>query len=221
MSRTIRRCSKCKRPTDRPYAKFCNSCSGCKWAWFSFTPAMDDEIRRAYAARENRGRLALEWNIPEWKIGDRARHLGVARVREKLWSPEEEKILGRNCHLSPGVIQARLRERGFQRSKCSIVMKRKRSRFSRPNRGCSANALAAVMGVDLSTVLRWIHRGLLKAQRLPSDRPAQQVASQGEWLIRPRCVREFIIASTAHVDLRGCDKYWLVDLLTNELAEAA
>ena len=72
------------------------------------------------------------------------------------------------------------------------------------------------MGVHRNTVLTWIRRGLLHAQRLPSEKPPQQVASEGEWSIRPRRIRQFIIDHVALVDIRKCDKCRLVDLLANE-----
>ena len=72
--------------------------------------------------------------------------------------------------------------------------------------------------MDCSTVLRWIERGLLGAQRLPSERSVQQVPAAGEWFIRPRRVRQFITHHVALVDMRKCDKYWLIDLLTNKRA---
>ena len=46
----------------------------------------------------------------------------------------------------------------------------------------------------------------LKRGRLPAERPVQQVASDGEWLIRPKRVRQFIIDHAALVDIRKCDK---------------
>ena len=56
------------------------------------------------------------------------------------------------------------------------------------------------------------------AQRLPTERPPPQVASKGDWFIRPRRVRQFIIEHVALVDIRPYDKYWLGDLLANKNA---
>ena len=83
---------------------------------------------------------------------------------------------------------------------------RSRLRLKRSDRGYSAGRLADVLGVHRNTVLTWIRRGLLHAQRLPAERPVQQVASDGEWLIRPKRVRQFIIDHAALVDIRKCDK---------------
>ena len=42
------------------------------------------------------------------------------------------------------------------------------------------------------------------------------MAGEGEWFIRPRRLRQFIIDHVALVDTRKCDKYWLVDLLADK-----
>ena len=140
-------------------------------------------------------------------------------MKEPPWSDEEVRILERNCHLSPRIISSKLRPQGYRRSQTGIVLKRKRLRLKRSDRGYSAGRLADVMGVHRNTVLTWIRRGLLHAQRLPAERPVQQVASDGEWFIRPKRVRQFIIDHAALVDIRKCDKYWLIDLLANKNAE--
>ena len=54
-----------------------------------------------------------------------------------------------------------------------------------------------------------------RVQRLPSEKLPQQVASDGEWFIRPQRVRQFIVDHAALVDIRKCDEYWLIDLLAN------
>ena len=59
-----------------------------------------------------------------------------------------------------------------------------------------------------------------QAQRLPSEKPPQQVASEGEWFIRPQRVRQFITDNASLVDIRKCDKFWLIDLLTNSIFQS-
>ena len=212
------RCRKCGCGTRRRYAAYCDRCRG--WNTVRFTTEMDEELRRVYARADYPalGVLAKRWGMPRWRLTHRAQRLGIAATKEPPWSDEEIKILERNCHLTPRIIANKLRAKGYRRSETGVVLKRKRLRLRKADRGYSANGLAEVMGVDCSTVLRWIERGLLGAQRLPSERSVQQVAAAGEWFIRPRRVRQFITHHVALVDTRKCDKYWLIDLLTNKRA---
>ena len=216
--RPMTRCRQCGRGTRRPYAAYCDDCRG--WNTVPFATEMDEQLRRVYARADYPalGVLAKRWGMPRWRLTHRAQLLGIAATKEPRWSEEEIKILERNCHLTPRIIANKLRARGYRRSESGVVLKRKRLRLRKADRGYSASGLAEVMGVDRGMVLRWIERGLLGAQRLPSERRPGQVAAAGEWFIRPRRVRQFITDHVALVDTRKCDKYWLIDLLTNKRA---
>ena len=220
---TMTYCRDCGEPTGRRYAKRCDSCRG--WKPVHFTRRMDQELRAVYAGGDYKetgalGVLAKRWEVARWKVRHRAQQLGIAGTKEPRWSTAEVKILEKYFHLSPRVASRKLRERGYQRSLTGVVMKRKKLGLRKTDLGYSAGALAEVMGVDGSTALTWIHRGLLKAERLPSERPPGQLNGEGEWFVRPHDLRKFIIDHVALVDIRKCDKYWLVDLLTNKAADA-
>ena len=173
------RCRKCGRGTRRPYAAYCDDCRG--WKTVPFTTEMDEQLRRVYARADYPalGVLAKRWGMPRWRLTHRAQRLGIAATKEPRWSEEEIKILERNHHLTPRIIAAKLRARGYRRSETGVVLKRKRLRLRKADRGYSASGLAVVMGVDRGMVLRWIERGLLGAQRLPSERPAGAGSRRG------------------------------------------
>ena len=71
----------------------------CKALKYPFTPAMDDEVRRAYGLfldegnRKAIGACAAKLQLPKWMVTRRAALLGLARVKEPAWSDEEVEIL--------------------------------------------------------------------------------------------------------------------------------
>ena len=220
---TMTYCRDCGDATGRRYATFCEKCRGGNRTPFS--AEMDEELRRVYAAGTYRetgelGVLAKRWEMPRWRVRHRAQQLGIAAVKEPPWSGPEKAMLKTHYHLSAEVISRKMRERGFRRSVSAIVNERKRLRLRRSDRGYSTGALAAVMGVNQTTVSAWIRRRILRAERLESSRPAGVLNGEpGEWFIRPLAVRRLIIEHVAALNLRRADMDWLVDLLTNKAAD--
>lgn len=186
--------------------------------------AIDEKIVRTYQSTPTNGAikaLALSVNRPRWWVSKRARHLGLVtpRFKEAPWSEDEIAILERSAHLQPEVIARRLKKAGFHRSDTAVVVKLKRLELDRtdPDR-FTQRELARAMGVDDSTINRWIERlGLKATKRRCGDRPD---GKRDLWSIHRRDIAAFIIENLAHVDIRKVDKFWFVDLLTHDGRQA-
>lgn len=193
---------------------------------YSFTPEMDEEIRRCY--RERVGiratrylgpvkALAEKMGLPRWRISKRAVELEILPVQKKEpdWSDTEIWILKKCAHRCFARIQIYLKRAGYQRTIQGIRMQKKRMKLSRNTMdGYTANSLSLCFGTDVHTVMTWIRKGWLKAEKRGTARTPQQGGD--EWFIRPEWVRGFIKKNVAVIDFRKLDKYWLVEMLAKE-----
>lgn len=184
--------------------------------WTS-SPQMDDVIRRAYPTCTSRGAviaLAARLNRPRWWVSNRAASLGLVtpRFKEPKWTEAELELIENIASKSPKAIRATLARKGFARTETAIILKLKRIGADRqdPNH-YTATGLAALMGVNPSTVSAWCEKGWLNAKRRGTERAPIQGGDM--WWISRKAVRQFIIDSTAHVDIRKVDKFWFVELL--------
>jgi hypothetical protein len=182
---------------------------------------MDAAIIKTY--RENSGNgeinaLADKLGLPRWKVSRRALYLGVVEPKHKEppWSQAEIRILTKWARLTPERIYLKLKACGYQRTYTAIVLKRKRLRLLSNLDGYTATSLKDAFGVDATTVLRWIRKGFLKAEK----RGTKRVEVQGGdmWWIKEKDIRAFLIESINIVDIRKIDKYWLVDILAKNKA---
>lgn len=142
----------------------------------------------------------------------RGAELGLARIKEKPWSKDEEQILERFGHLAPSGIQRKLSEAGFARSIAAIQVKVNRNRIKSNLDGYSACQLADALGVDVRKVLRWIQQGFLKAERRGTQRTPEQGGDT--WWIADRHVRRFVLRFPEEIDLARVEKIWFLNLLT-------
>ena len=214
---------------SHPIPLFCNiKCSrlfyagkGRKKKYF-FTPEMDAEIGEVYQKAVYMPafhktapvkRMAQRFKIPRWKISSRAAELGVRNIRKKEanWSEDELKLLARQAHKHPEVIQRRLKKAGYHRSVQGIVLKRCRMHLLQGLEFETACSLAGCLGIDEQGVIRYIRKGMLKAKRRGTKRTWRQGGDQ--YLIRPSNIRKFIIENVSFLDFRKIDKFWLVELL--------
>lgn len=183
----------------------------------------DAAIRTTYCKPTGRGEinaLAARLGRPRWWITKRASWLGFVspRLKQPDWTDDEIEIMMRSAHRHPKTIQAHLKRAGYARSETAITVKLKRQggvRLARLTNGrYTATSLAQVMGVDNHCVLQWIAKQWLAARRRSTARTEQQGGDP--WEITEPAVRRFIIENTHAVDIRKCDKFWLVDLLTGK-----
>ena len=188
---------------------------------YEVTSAIRDQIEKVYKHGTGDGQVAdlakrLGW--PRWKISRFAQSQGwvATQAKEPDWRPEELDILERNAHHIPGLIQKRLKARGYSRTLTAIVLKRKRMRFIQNIEGQSARGLAECLGVDVHFVTRAINEGRLKASKRGTERTPQQGGDI--YLIKDKWARDYIVNHVHEIDIRKADKYWLVDLLANRAA---
>lgn len=191
-----------------------------------FTPAMDAAILRAYREIKPRDwrapairNLARMLGLPRWKISRRARQINAyqPRIKEAPWSPRELHLLELNARYTPPVIRRKLKVAGFARTEEAIKIKLSRTHIKMNCEKGSARAVAALFGVDASTIVdQWIRRGLLKAFRKGTKRTPQQGGD--EWLIQDKEIRRFIVDNIGIIDLRRVDKFWFVAILTGDAA---
>jgi hypothetical protein len=184
------------------------------------TAAIDEDIRRVYAAgatREALRRLSFLHSRPRRWITNRALSLGLStpRFKEPRWSPAEDAILADNAHKHPKNLAKMMVKQGFHRTPCAIKVRIKRLGFCTedPNH-YTATGLGGLMGVDIKSVTAWIAKGWLKAKRRGTERVEAQGGDQ--WWISRQSVRAFIVDNTAAVNVGRCDKFWLVDLLAGQ-----
>ena len=191
---------------------------------YPISAEIDQKIIAAYQNKVGMGsyrkgddpvkKLAAKLRLPRWKISRRAIQLGVIakQKKEPNWSDKELSLLRKYAHLCPENIQVYLKNSGYIRSVTGIVLKRTRMRYLQDLKGQSATTLALCFGVDAKTILRWINKGWLKAERRGTNRTERQGGDM--WFIKDKWIRDFICESVAVIDFRKIDKYWLVDLLT-------
>jgi hypothetical protein len=139
--------------------------------------------------------------------------LGLARVKEPVWSPEEVALLERWGHLTDPVIQRKLKSAGYQRSVNAIHLKLKRLRIKQNLDGYSACSLAAAFGVDPHKITTWVRRGMLRATHRGTERTERQ-GGDTFWITH-KAVRGFVLAYPDEVDLRKVEKWWFLDLITD------
>jgi hypothetical protein len=186
---------------------------------YTFTAAMDDEIRYVYRhqVRRKQGQpvkdLSLKWGISMNRISARASALGVIAVerRRPPWTEEELAIVEKHGHKSPGAIRVRLKASGYVRSDTAIRQKLKEQNILQNLKGESVYALAECFGIHPKTISSWITRGLLHAKQRGTNRTEKQGGDA--WFITTQDVRQFVKSHLAIIDFTKVDKYWLVDLL--------
>jgi hypothetical protein len=156
----------------------------------------------------------------QW-IRKRAEQLGIVvpRRKEPEWTAAEDAMLREHAARHIDVIARRLRTAGFRRTACAVAC-RLRVLASRPDgidRSrpgiCTAAEVAVCLGVNTSTVSKWIAAGLLGARKRKTERPDR--SQDAIWDIRRAELRRFVSDNVALIDFRKADKFWLVDLLVN------
>lgn len=184
-------------------------------------PRIDDAIRRAWpSCTERRAvlRLAQAIGRPSWWVTKRARAMGllVARHSPAAWSEAEMALLRQHGGKGLEAVHDRFRRAGFSRSITAIAVKLKREGIRRERTAdglLSVAAIMEIMGVDRTTVLRWIERGWLKARK----------SGKGEtssWCISPRELRQFAQDHVGVWDIRKVEKFAFVEILTTGKLES-
>jgi hypothetical protein len=196
---------------------------------YHHTDQSDALIRKAYATRDRKERQALAAKAMALigakrriSVYTRALNIGAIPANQepgRFWTRPEVEILEANAHLNPKAIQAKLAKAGHPRTLVAIVIRVKRFHGgitqNRIDAGLfNATGAAYLLGVNSKNICDWIRRGWLKARRSGlSEREDDQ------WEIRAKDLRAFVIDNAGRIDGAKCDLVWLVDLLTNNIAD--
>lgn len=186
---------------------------------YPISESMHEAIRELYLDETGRGQVksfAYNLGLPRWKVSRYAIQQGwiAKQHKEPNWNERELKILEFYAHLTPEIIQKKLRKEGYQRSATAIVLKRKRGRFLNGLRGQSATSLALCFGVDSHYVTDRINNGNIKAEHRGTKRTERQGGDH--WFIKDKDIKNYIMDNVHEIDFRKIDKYWLVGVLTKE-----
>ncbi len=187
----------------------------------NFTADMDARVKELYTPPYVRGaivRQARAWNVKVEFISRRARELHLQPISNargsRQWTMDEIMLLRSVPHKNNQEASLYLKKKGYPRSKdaCSSFRLRDGWRASverdPSDIGYSANAVAELLGVNHGTIVRFIRMGYIKAKQ----------ASNGIYRVLPRNLYEFMINHAHRWEPAKCDKYWLVDFLTNDRA---
>ena len=195
---------------------------------YTHTDESDTLIRQAYhrwieyGNRRSIPGVAAKLGWPKYVITKRGRELGLARTKEKPWTPTEEAILEDWGWMSVPRIARRVREAGYKRSETAIHLKMKRMKIKGNLDGWCMRGLSQALGVDDKKIAVWIKRGFLKAKDT-----GVVVGKNEKVFVASKDVRHFILDHPDEIELARIDKFWLLSVLCpNELcrdwrAEAA
>lgn len=167
---------------------------------------VDAEIRRVYQSpmQKNTVRdLAKRLGYPRWWVSKRAANLGLVapRFKEPKWSAKEIAILEEHSTKHSKIIQKYLKAAGFSRTETAIVVQRKRHKLeTRDVDLYTTGDIALMMGVDRTTVMRWI------------ESEGLQASSGAVRKVKRLALRSWIRDHAQLVDLRKVDRFWFIDL---------
>lgn len=189
----------------------------------NFTDEQEARIRELYTPPYVRGLIAQQardWGCQVGVITHHARKLGLAKLSwntaTKRWTAQEIQLVRKNAHRTHLEVQRALAVGGFHRSINAIEGFRLRdgwrSRCERDEMtvGYTGMGLAQILGVEPTTVNRWIRQGLLKAH---------QEGGTGKgvvYRIQPPALYEFLTKHIHYWEPAKADKYWLIDVLTSK-----
>lgn len=190
----------------------------------TFTDTMLQRIRELYEPPYVRGVIAQqarEWGCPCSHITHQARKLGLKQlswnVGSRRWSTDEIQLMRRNPHYTNQAMANALQRQGFHRTANAVYLFRLRDGWNRTLErdeatvGYSAKGLSELMGVDPTTVVRWVRLGWLKGMcEGGSD------IRCSSYRIQPKDLVRFLKHYIHYWEPGKADKYWLMDILTGD-----
>ncbi len=154
---------------------------------------------------------------PRCYIKRLARNLGLARPKEKDWSPEEERYLFDHYpEMGLKALRIRLAQNfGVVRSHTGISIKIKRMGIlSSDGEDFTLCRLCDFFGCDHHKIHGWMDRGWIHGRRRGTLRKENQGGDM--WRFTPDDVRAFIIAHPEEIDLRRVDPVSFVRLVAGD-----
>jgi hypothetical protein len=188
-----------------------------KYLWTSEQDAM---LRGLYERKGENQKFSVKaaaanaTGYPDYICMQRGRYLGLARVKESVWSKEELDFLELHVGKHDVTIARVFRAAGFNRSAAAIhlAVTRKLGGVRSHRDFFSAGQLGQLMGVDMHAVTRWIEQGLLAGERRESMRTEKQGGKS--WAITQGAVRAFLVENPLAFDIRKVNQGWFMELLT-------
>ena len=189
-----------------------------------FTEAMDNALREAYLNYEpgKVRKLCGEIGCDHGVIRRRATKLGLPKIRQsrysvgyKRWTGPEVRLLLEHEHLGARQLEKVFHKNGFIRSDGAIDCFRRhhhswlashhQDEFSE---GYSTFQLQDLLGIDSSTITRWIKNGLIKANQPNSP----------NFRIKREHLLKFLIEHPSRWNCKNVDTYWLMDLVQEHMS---
>jgi plasmid maintenance system antidote protein VapI len=179
------------------------------------------KIKEMYAKGVGMGqvkRMAKQIGVPRTKITNIARSKGwipKSCNADYYWCDREIEIIEQTGRYHPKAVKERLKREGFIRTISAIECKRTQlNAVEKCKKNYSAHTLAECIGVDAHKINNAIKAGKIKAKRR-STFEGEKTA----WDITQQQAKEYIINYLPEINIAYCDKYWLVDLLSNKYAD--
>jgi hypothetical protein len=193
-----------------------------KYIW---TPEQDAMLRKLYERKGENQKFSIKaaaakaTGYPDYICMQRGRYLGLARVKESVWSKEELDFLELHVGKHDVTIARVFRAAGFHRSAAAIhlAVTRKLGGVRSHRDFFSAGQLGQLMGIDMHSVTRWIDQGLLVGERRESERTEKQGGKS--WAITQEAVRTFLVENPLVFDIRKVNQGWFMELLTRANCE--
>jgi excisionase family DNA binding protein len=187
----------------------------------TFTPEMDEQLRQAYLNYRPGMimKLASEWNCSHKLIRRRANQLNLPIVKShngiyRRWSSKEIRLLLEYEQYTCRQLSVLLNKHGFDRTEGSIdCFRRKHHRWlDKQHRdefsiGYTTFQLEELLGVDNSTIRRWIIRGWMKGQQHGPN-----------YRVRREHLLLFLIENPGYWKFNHVDTYWFTDLILEFMA---
>lgn len=149
--------------------------------------------------------------VPRRTIKGWGRKMGLARIRDDHWTPEDLAYL-EEYYQKPSGKRAGIKDiaQRLGRTESAVRLKAKRMKFRRIQGDTyTICALADALGCDFHKVERWIANGWLNA-------PLDKSRENGQHAISPSEIRRFIITYPSEIDHRRADWLWLLDILVGD-----
>lgn len=195
---------------------------------YNWGPWQDEQIIAAYAKGE-RGtnkRLAARWGVLPTLVSERAKQLGCPPLLSRGpmvyqsigWTEPEKAIVAESQGLSSQAVVARLMEAGYKR-RTEAAISSIRLRMRRDAKILSTRQyfeeldflttedISAGMGYSQWQIQKWIQQGKLKAKKITGKDHA---------VVTRAALRRFLLSHLYSWDHRKADKWFLVNILTDQ-----
>lgn len=190
------------------------------WLKYEFTPEMNTLVRAAFY--QGKGGLKNLWRhdnrfeasgIPYPIVKRQCKVLGLVRALPGSgWSKAEDEALSKLSALrySPERLTQKMQKAGYDRTWCAIQIRLWKLGWDTRQGRWSPMDIAVGLGVDHTTVLRWIDNGYLKAKRTASSPGSRYFVSTNE-------LRRFLSINPYLAATGQADVPWIIYVLSRQI----